>query len=122
MSRLRVGSIGFSGFLAILNLYACVWFRMKLYLVKVTNKVYLLAQLDFSLPTKMHHEKIKAEMRIAGKSPAALARELRVSRTAVSSVMAGNAKSQRIADAIAKTIGRTAHSLWPTKYPAAGSN
>ncbi|WP_234082351.1 helix-turn-helix domain-containing protein [Azonexus sp. R2A61] len=69
----------------------------------------------------MHHEKIKAEMRIAGKTPAALARELKVSRACVSGVMRGDTRSKRVASAIAKVVGKPIDLLWPGKYPSASS-
>jgi Ner family transcriptional regulator len=64
----------------------------------------------------MHPEDIKAAIRKAGSSPAAIARELKVSNTAVSHAIRGN-KSTRIAKVIVRVTKRRFVDLWPGKYP-----
>lgn len=63
----------------------------------------------------MHTEEIKAAMRMAGKTPAALADDLGVSRSTVSQVMSGRGTSQRIKAAIAQVTGKSVDTLWPPK-------
>ena len=65
----------------------------------------------------MHAEDIKAAIRKAGSTQAAVARALSVSRMAVGHVVAANSKSRRIALAIAKATGIPVATLWPGKYP-----
>ena len=61
----------------------------------------------------MHPEEIKSAIRMRGITPAAIADELHVSRSMVSLVIAGTAKSARIADRIAEITGLTVTTLWP---------
>lgn len=63
----------------------------------------------------MHPEQIKAAIRMAGTTPAAVADELLVSRSMVSHVISGAAKSARIAARIAEITGLTVSTLWPPK-------
>jgi lambda repressor-like predicted transcriptional regulator len=65
----------------------------------------------------MHPEQIKADLRIAGKSPAAVAKELKVSRTHVSRVIHGTSTSERVARAISTIVRVPVSELWPEKYP-----
>lgn len=50
-------------------------------------------------------------------SPANLAREANVSRAAVSAVIHGRTRSERIERLIAKSCGKTLHELFPAWYP-----
>ena len=52
-------------------------------------------------------------------SPANLAREANVSRAAVSAVIHGRTRSERIERMIAKSCGRSLHELFPAWYPEA---
>lgn len=61
----------------------------------------------------MHPEEIKASIRMRGTTPAAIADELNVSRSMVSHVIAGTARSARIADRIAQITGVSVAALWP---------
>ena len=61
----------------------------------------------------MHPEQIKAAIRMQGITPAAIADELQVSRSMVSLVVNGSAKSARIANRIAEITGLTVATLWP---------
>lgn len=62
----------------------------------------------------MHPEEIKASIRMRGTTPAAIADELGVSRSMISHVIAGTAKSARIADRISQITGVPIVTLWPT--------
>lgn len=66
----------------------------------------------------MHPELIKAHLRIGGVTPAALADELGVSAMTVSQVIHGRGTSRRIAERIAKALGKKAEDLWPQHYGA----
>lgn len=61
----------------------------------------------------MHPEEIKASIRMNGTTPAAIADELQISRSMVSHVIAGTAKSARIAARIAEITGVPVVTLWP---------
>lgn len=63
----------------------------------------------------MHPEQIKAAIRMQGTTPTAIADELGVSRSMVSHVINGKAKSERIAKRIAAVIGGTVESIWPNQ-------
>ncbi len=65
----------------------------------------------------MHPEEIKAAIRMKGTTPTAIAEELRVSRSMVSHVINGNAKSARIQARIAQIIGKTTAAIWPPTKP-----
>ena len=58
-------------------------------------------------------------LRLAGSSLAAVARELGVRATTVTSVSQGYRRSRRIESAIAGKLGLTAEALWEDRYPAA---
>jgi putative transcriptional regulator len=64
----------------------------------------------------MHPEQIKAEIRMRGTTPAALAVQLRVSQVSVSNVIHQRSKSRRIAKAISLLIRKPASELWPGVY------
>jgi lambda repressor-like predicted transcriptional regulator len=61
----------------------------------------------------VHPEEIKAAIRMTGTTPAAVADELKVSRSMVSHVIAGTAKSARIAERISEITGMPIVTLWP---------
>ncbi len=61
----------------------------------------------------MHAEQIKAAIRMKGTTPAAIAEALGVSRSMVSHVINGRAKSAHIAERISKITGHPITVLWP---------
>lgn len=61
----------------------------------------------------MHPEEIKAKIRMQGVTGAQIADDLGVSRTAVSSVIAGRSTSNRIANYISNLVGIPTDKLWP---------
>ncbi|MBO9538746.1 helix-turn-helix domain-containing protein [Herbaspirillum sp.] len=61
----------------------------------------------------MHPEQIKAAMRMAGKTPAMAADDLKVAGSTVSQVISGRAKSARIQAYIAKIIKQPIDKIWP---------
>lgn len=63
-----------------------------------------------------HPEQIKANLRMKGTTPSALAQSLKCSRMMVSNVIHGRAVSRRVANAIGKLLGHRADQLWPGKY------
>lgn len=65
----------------------------------------------------MHPELIKAQLRMAGSSPAQIARDLQRSHSTVSRVISGQGKSTRIARRICEVARLDPHSVWPGKYP-----
>ena len=65
----------------------------------------------------MHPEEIKAAIRMKGTTPTAIAEELGVSRSMVSHVINGNAKSARIQERIAQILGKTIVVIWPPTKP-----
>ena len=65
----------------------------------------------------MHPEEIKAAVRMKGITPSAIADELKVSRSMVSHVINGVAKSARIADRIAEIVGKPKTEIWPDAKP-----
>ena len=66
----------------------------------------------------MHPEQIKAEIRMNGTTPAAIADSLDLSAQTVSNVIHGRTKSKRCAETIAKLIGKPVSKVWPGKYDA----
>ena len=62
----------------------------------------------------MHPEQIKAAIRMCGTTPTAIAEELEVSRSMVSHVINGHAKSERIAKKISDVTGMTVETMWPS--------
>lgn len=67
----------------------------------------------------MNPEYIKAEIRIRSHTIASVGDELRVSRTAVASVIEGKSKSLRIRQHISQLLGQPISVLWPEKKAAA---
>lgn len=65
----------------------------------------------------MHPELIKAHLRIAGSSPAKVARAMKVTPGAITLVMRGHTKSTRIARRICEITGLDPAKVWPGKYP-----
>ncbi|MBI5334716.1 MAG: helix-turn-helix domain-containing protein [Burkholderiales bacterium] len=65
----------------------------------------------------MHFEDIKALLRKRGSSAAGVARDLAVSKQAVSDVLRGTKVSRRVALAISQRVGVPVQRLWPGKYP-----
>lgn len=65
----------------------------------------------------MHPEQIKAAVRMKGTTPSAIADELGVSRSMVSHVINGVAKSARIAERIAAIVGKPVSEIWPETKP-----
>ena len=63
----------------------------------------------------MHPEQIKAAIRMKDTTPAAIADELGVSKSMVSHVISGAAKSARIANHISQLVGLPVATLWPPK-------
>jgi lambda repressor-like predicted transcriptional regulator len=63
----------------------------------------------------MHPELIKAEMRMKGVTPAALADSMGITRPSVSSVINGQQKSMRVMKAVAALIGKPFEVVWPPK-------
>jgi lambda repressor-like predicted transcriptional regulator len=68
----------------------------------------------------MHPELIKAEMRMRGVTPAALADQLGLTRPSVTSVINGKQTSRPVMDAVAKVLDRKVSDLWPQVKPATG--
>ena len=63
----------------------------------------------------MHPELIKAEMRMKGVTPAALADSMGITRPSVSSVINGQQKSMPVMKAVAEVIGKPFDLVWPPK-------
>ncbi|TXI20187.1 MAG: transcriptional regulator [Roseateles sp.] len=63
----------------------------------------------------MHPEEIKAALRIQGVTLVALADELELSRSMVTQVIHGNARSSRVANRIAELLKKPVDSIWPPK-------
>jgi lambda repressor-like predicted transcriptional regulator len=63
----------------------------------------------------MHPEQIKAAIRMTGTTPAAIADDMSLSRSSVSSVINGYGQSRRIQAHIAKLLGLPVATLWPAK-------
>lgn len=63
----------------------------------------------------MHPEQIKAELRMAGVTPSAIADELQLSRTTVSQVIHGRGISARISGRISEILGKPVSVIWPNR-------
>lgn len=63
----------------------------------------------------MHPEDIKAAMRKAGVTQAALADELEVAKSSVAQVIAGSIRSARIQVRIAEIISKPIEEIWPNQ-------
>lgn len=61
----------------------------------------------------MHPELIKAAIRMAGITPAALADEMGVAHSSITQVINGRTVSARIRKRIAHIIGKPAAAIWP---------
>jgi len=70
----------------------------------------------------MHPEQIKAEIRMRGTTPAAIADSLHLSRQTVSNVIHKRITSRKVANAIAATIGKPVSRIWPGQYEPAKKN
>lgn len=63
----------------------------------------------------MHPEEIKAALRIKGVTLAALAEELSLSRSMVTQVIHGYARSKRVEDRIAEILCKSVETIWKHK-------
>jgi lambda repressor-like predicted transcriptional regulator len=63
----------------------------------------------------MHKALIKAELEMVGRTPGAIAKELGISTSAVSLVIAGKSKSRNIQEVIARAINRPFAEVWPER-------
>lgn len=63
----------------------------------------------------MHPEEIKAALRIKGITLVALATELGLSRSMVTQVIHGYARSKRVEDRIATALGKPVSAIWNHK-------
>lgn len=70
---------------------------------------------DHSISAGMHPEEIKAQLRMSGHTLAALADELKRSRTMVSQVVLGNSRSKDIEARIAEILGKPIDEIWKAK-------
>ncbi len=64
---------------------------------------------------KQHREQLKAQLRQREWSLARVARQLNLSRAAVSMVLAGR-RSQRVEAFIAQVLGQSVAEVWPERY------
>lgn len=60
----------------------------------------------------MHPEQLKADIRMAGTTPAIIADELGVTRATVSQVIHGRSVSARIQGHISEIIGKPIEAIW----------
>ena len=65
----------------------------------------------------MHPEQIKAEMRMKGVTPAMLCDELGLSRSMITHVIHGHARSKRVEERISQIIGKAIPDIWTTRAP-----
>lgn len=63
----------------------------------------------------MHPEEIKAALRMKGMTLTALADELGLSRSMVTHVIHGHARSQRVQERIASLLGKSIGAIWASK-------
>jgi lambda repressor-like predicted transcriptional regulator len=63
----------------------------------------------------MHPEEIKAALRIKGVTLAALAQELNLSRSMVTQVIHGYARSKRVEERIAQILSKSVEAIWKHK-------
>jgi lambda repressor-like predicted transcriptional regulator len=61
----------------------------------------------------MHPEQIKAAMRMAGVTPAALADDMGLARPSVTRVINGLATSARVKERVAGVVGKPVHIVFP---------
>ncbi|MGC5799008.1 helix-turn-helix domain-containing protein [Sphingomonas sp. NFX23] len=64
------------------------------------------------------HARIKAALQLKGSSLSAVARDLNVTATTVSTVSRGFRRSRRIESRIATELGCKPEDLWPERYKA----
>ncbi len=64
----------------------------------------------------MHPEDIKAGLRKRGVTCADIARDLGITRNAVSLVVHNHATSRPVAERIAAILGRSPDAIWPGRY------
>ena len=60
----------------------------------------------------MHPEQIKADIRMAGTTPAVIAEELGISRATVSQIIHGRCTSSRIQKRISEIINKPIDQIW----------
>jgi len=65
----------------------------------------------------MHPEEIKAALRINGVTLTALAHELGLSRSMVTQVIHGYARSRRVEERIAQLLGKPINAIWTAPKP-----
>ena len=65
----------------------------------------------------MHPEEIKAALRIKGVTLTALASELSLSRSMVTQVIYGYARSKRVQERIAQVLGKSVSAIWVAPKP-----
>ena len=65
----------------------------------------------------MHPEQIKAELRIKGMTLTALADELGLSRSMVTHIIYGHARSKRVEERIAQLLKKPASAIWEQPRP-----
>lgn len=63
----------------------------------------------------MHPEQIKADIRMAGTTPAVIAEELGINRGTVSQVIHGRGVSLRVQTYISNIIGKPVDEIWPPR-------
>lgn len=63
----------------------------------------------------MHPEQIKAQIRMRGTTPAAIADEFDITPQAISCVIRGVSTSERVQDRIAELIGKPVDQIWKPK-------
>ena len=68
----------------------------------------------------MHPEQIKAEIRMRGTTPSAIADQLGLTRTTVSQVISGRGYSARVAEHIAKFLNKRVEDIWPHRVATSG--
>lgn len=63
----------------------------------------------------MHHELIKAEIRMRNTTPSLIAAELQLSRTTVTQVIRGTGRSARVESYISELIEKPVEEIWPNR-------
>ncbi|WP_369827466.1 transcriptional regulator [Caulobacter sp. FWC2] len=67
-------------------------------------------------PAMRQHQRIKASLQLRGTSLSAIARQLEVRASTVTTVSQGLRRSERIESAIAGALGLAPRDLWPERY------
>ncbi len=70
----------------------------------------------------MHPEQIKAEIRMRGTTPAAIADDLSLTPMTVSNVIHGRTTSRKVALAISSIIHKPLGKIWPGRYEPTRQN